>query len=170
MHEATEEPPELTEAELGEREELLRQGFSNWTRKDFNAFVRGCELFGRHDLVSVTSEVEGKTEKEVAKYASTFFQRFRELKDWEKVMRRIEQGESRIARREEIIGALSKKVGRTKNPWVSLRIEYGSGATRGKQYTEENDRFLVCMTNQLGYGRWDELRDEARLPPSPATT
>ena len=43
---------------------------------------------------------------------------------------------------------------------MQLRIDYGSAAARGKQFTEENDRFLICMTNQLGYGRWDELRTE----------
>ena len=64
----------------------IPQGFSDWKRADFNAFVRGCELFGRNDLASVTSEVEGKTEKEVAKYASTFFARYKEIKDWEKVL------------------------------------------------------------------------------------
>ena len=88
--------PPLTDTECNEKDELLRQGFSNWTRKDFNAFVRGCELWGRHDLQSVTSEVEGKSEKDVAKYASVFFERYREIKDWEKVMKRIEQGEGKI--------------------------------------------------------------------------
>ena len=27
------------------------------------------------------------------------------------------------------------------------------------------DRFLVCMTNQLGYGRWAELQREVRNAP-----
>ena len=78
------------------------------------------------------------------------------------VMRRIESGEAKIQQRIERASALGKKVSRTKNPWLTLRIDYGSAATRGKQYTEENDRFLVCMTHQLGYGRWEELRDEVR--------
>ena len=45
---------------------------------------------------------------------------------------------------------------------MTLRIEYGSGTAKGKQFNEENDRFLVCATNQLGYGRWEELRQEVR--------
>eukprot|EP00967_Tisochrysis_lutea_P064283 scaffold83210_cov27-Tisochrysis_lutea.AAC.1 len=77
-------------------------------------------------------------------------------------MRRIEQGEAKIQRRIEIANKLSKKVASFKNPWVTLRIDYGHGAGRGRQYSEENDRFLVCMTNQIGYDRWDELREEVR--------
>ena len=34
--------------------------------------------------------------------------------------------------------------------------------SRGKQFSEEEDRFLVCMTSHLGYGRWDELAREVR--------
>jgi SWI/SNF-related matrix-associated actin-dependent regulator of chromatin subfamily A member 5 len=70
-------------------------------------------------------------------------------------------GEQKIQRRAEISNYLSKKVTRTKNPWVQLRIDYG-GDRPGKGYSEEIDRFLVCMTNQLGFGRWEELRSEVR--------
>lgn len=69
-------------------------------------------------------------------------------------------GEARIQRREEIANALSTKVARTKNPWLNLRVNYGS--LKGKLYNEEEDRFLVCMTNQLGYGEWEALREEVR--------
>ncbi|KAL3926070.1 MAG: hypothetical protein SGPRY_003481 [Prymnesium sp.] len=67
-----------------------------------------------------------------------------------------------LQRGNEIANTLYKKVSRTKNPWVQLRIQYGSADARGKHYSEENDRFLVCMTNQIGYGRWDDLRAEVR--------
>jgi SWI/SNF-related matrix-associated actin-dependent regulator of chromatin subfamily A member 5 len=107
-------------------------------------------------------QVEGRKPQEVAKYASVFFSRYRELRDCDKVMRRIEQGETRIQRRIEIANALAKKVAGTKNPWVTLSIDYGAAGGRGKQFSEENDRFLVCMTNQIGYDRWDELREEVR--------
>ena len=48
-----------------ERDELLTQGFSNWMRRDFNAFVRACEKYGRHALADVAREIESKTEEEV---------------------------------------------------------------------------------------------------------
>lgn len=33
---------------------------------------------------------------------------------------------------------------------------------QGKAYTLEEDRFLIVMLHQLGYGAWDQLRDEVR--------
>ena len=41
------------------------QGFSDWSRRDFNQFVRMCGEYGRDDLDSICKEVEGKTEEEV---------------------------------------------------------------------------------------------------------
>ena len=37
------DPQPLTEEEVGERDALLGGGFSAWSRRDFNAFVRACE-------------------------------------------------------------------------------------------------------------------------------
>ena len=34
----------LTAAEEELKEQVLAQGFGAWSRKDFNAFVRGCEV------------------------------------------------------------------------------------------------------------------------------
>ena len=47
--------------------------------------------------------------------------------------------------------------------WRTLTLKYGNN--RGKLFTEEEDRFLVCMTNELGYGNWEELKREVRRCP-----
>ena len=57
---------------------------------------------------------------------------------------------------------LAKKVSQTKSPWVNLRIDYGGHRDTPKHFTEDEDRFLVCKTNELGFGRWEELRGEVR--------
>jgi SWI/SNF-related matrix-associated actin-dependent regulator of chromatin subfamily A member 5 len=44
---------------------LLDKGFSNWTRRDFAAFVRACEKHGRGALDLIARDVEGKSEEEV---------------------------------------------------------------------------------------------------------
>ena len=49
------------------------------------------------------------------------------------------------------------------NPWQTHSIKYGNNI--GKLFTEEEDRFLVCMTHELGYGKWDELKREVRRCP-----
>lgn len=48
-------------------------------RRDFNAFVRLSEKYGRKDIKSIAKEMEGKTEDEVRQYADVFWKRFGEL-------------------------------------------------------------------------------------------
>ena len=156
------EPPELTEKEAAEQKRLVEKGFATWRAADLKAFVRGCELYGRDDVAAVASEVEGKEEREVARYASVFFARYQELKDGQKLLAKIERGEALIQKRHEQQRVLAKKVSQTKSPWVNLRIDYGGHRDTHKHFTEDEDRFLVCKTNELGFGRWEELRVEVR--------
>ncbi|KAL9668942.1 hypothetical protein QQ045_006483 [Rhodiola kirilowii] len=161
------EPEELGDAltaeELEEKEQLLQQGFQSWSRRDFNAFIRACEKYGRKDLKSIASEIEGKTEEEVERYAKVFNERYKELNDYDRIIKNIERGEARINRKDEIMKAIGKKLDRYKNPWLELKIQYGQN--KGKLYNEECDRFMICMVHKLGYGNWDELKAAFRTSP-----
>ena len=44
---------------------MLQIGFADWNRRDFNAFVRAAEKYGRHALKEIASEIDGKTEEQV---------------------------------------------------------------------------------------------------------
>ena len=55
---------------------------------------------------------------------------------------------------------------RYKAPFHQLRIQYGTN--KGKNYTEEEDRFLICMLHKLGFDKenvYDELRGAVRQAP-----
>ena len=55
---------------------------------------------------------------------------------------------------------------RYRAPFHQLRIQYGTN--KGKNYTEEEDRFLVCMLHKLGFDKenvYDELRAAVRQAP-----
>ncbi|KAI5082083.1 hypothetical protein GOP47_0001826 [Adiantum capillus-veneris] len=153
----------FTLEEQEEKEQLLEEGFANWTRRDFNTYVRACEKYGRNDIRSIASEMEGKTEEEVERYAKVFKERYKELNDYDRIIKNIERGEARISRKDEIMRAIGKKLDRYKNPWLDLKIQYGQN--KGKLYNEECDRFMICMVNKLGYGNWDELKAAFRMSP-----
>merc|ERR1711862_879700 len=76
------------------------------------------------------------------------------------------KGESRIQRRALIKKALDAKIARYKAPFHQLRIAYGTN--KGKNYTEEEDRFLVCMLHKLGFDKenvYEDLRAAVRCAP-----
>lgn len=156
----------LTEEEIAEKEDLLQQGFTNWTRRDFNQFIKANEKYGREDLDNIAKEVEGKTPDEVESYADVFWERYQDLTDADRIIAQIEKGEQRIQRRQDIKRALEIKMSRYRAPFHQLRIAYGTN--KGKNYTEEEDRFLICMLHKLGFDRemvYDELKAAVRNSP-----
>merc|ERR1719219_2555770 len=116
------EAEELTEEEQEEKEELLTQGFSNWSKRDFNQFVRLHEKYGREDIDSISKEIEGKTPDEVIEYSKVFWERCQELQDIDRIMAQIEKGEAKIQRRALIRKALDAKIARYRAPFHQLRI------------------------------------------------
>jgi SWI/SNF-related matrix-associated actin-dependent regulator of chromatin subfamily A member 5 len=154
------DPQPLTEDEIAERDQLLKQGFSNWSKRDFQAFVRACARWGRRDLDNIYKDIDGKTDEEIKSYAKVFWERFSELNESDKWIKQIEAGEQKIQRQQDIMRALASKMSKSKNPWQDLKINYGPA--KGKAYTEEEDRFLICMMHKLGYGAWEEIKAEVR--------
>ncbi|KAL8505349.1 hypothetical protein ACS0TY_016552 [Phlomoides rotata] len=66
-------------------------------------------------------------------------------KKYDRIIKNIERGEARLARKDEIMKAIGKKLDRIKNPWVELKIHYGQN--KGKLYNEECDRFMERVTS-----------------------
>ena len=104
------EAESLNEDEQYEKEQLLQQGFCNWTKRDFNQFIKANEKYGRDDLEAICRDVEGKTPDDVMSYARVFWDRCHELTDVERIMSQIERGETKIHRRISIKKALDAKV------------------------------------------------------------
>ncbi|XP_066141375.1 chromatin-remodeling complex ATPase chain Iswi [Euwallacea fornicatus] len=156
----------LSEEEQQEKEHLLTQGFTNWSKRDFNQFIKANEKYGRDDIENIAKDVEAKTPEEVMEYSAVFWERCHELQDIERIMAQIERGEAKIQRRASIKQALDAKMARYRAPFHQLRLAYGNN--KGKNYTEEEDRFLVCMLHKLGFDRenvYEELRAAVRASP-----
>ncbi|KAL8157225.1 hypothetical protein AgCh_002076 [Apium graveolens] len=66
----------LTAEEQEEKEQLLEE-----RKKDFNSFIRACEKYGHNDVKGNASEMEGKTEEEVERYAEVFKERYKDLNE-----------------------------------------------------------------------------------------
>ena len=85
-------------------------------------------------------------------YAKVFWERSEELTDLDRVLSIIEKGEQKIQRKKDIRRALEAKMMRYRSPFHQLHIVYGTN--KGKNYTEEEDRFLVsvCVCVCVGGG------------------
>ncbi|GMK54535.1 hypothetical protein CspeluHIS016_0111210 [Cutaneotrichosporon spelunceum] len=153
MQEKIDNAEPLTEAEKEEKEELAGDGFADWQRRHFLAFIKGMERYGRDSFDKIAADMQDKTEDEVREYAKVFFDRYTELKDADKYMARIRAGEEKLRENVDKIAALHKKVKSYNYPMQELRVQYGQN--KGKSYSDEEDRFLLVRMHHHGLDRDD---------------
>lgn len=158
----------LNEEEQEEKDKLALQGFGDWNRRDFQQFINGSGRYGRNDYESIADEVDSKTPAEVKAYAKVFWQRYKEISDYPKYLKVIEDGEERMRKIENQRKMLRKKMSQYRVPLQQLKINYSVSTTNKKVYTEEEDRFLLVQLDKHGIdsdGIYETIRDEIRESP-----
>lgn len=96
-YEETGEP--LPADEANRKKELLSQGF-DWTKKDFQAYIKALEKVGRDDVKKVAALLKHKDD--VEKYHKVFWERVNELSDAEKIINSINRGQKRREKKYKI--------------------------------------------------------------------
>ncbi|ORX87384.1 hypothetical protein BCR32DRAFT_260626 [Anaeromyces robustus] len=156
----------LTEEEIAEKEKLLEQGFEKWGKRDFTTFIKANEKYGRENIEQIANDMDGKTFEEVQEYSKVFWKRYKELNDYEKIISNIEKGEAKLQKIQEIQDILTAKISNHRNPLQQLKIPYHQN--KGRNYTEDEDRYLLVSLARLGYGTEDvheKIRQECRNSP-----
>lgn len=82
-----------------EKQRLLDLAFTNWTKNDYYAFIRGNEKYGRTNFKKITDKVKTKTIDEVKTYSARFWKLIDTLEDGDKIKLQIEKGEELIEQR-----------------------------------------------------------------------
>uniref|UniRef100_A0A0N4ZN96 ISWI chromatin-remodeling complex ATPase ISW1 n=1 Tax=Parastrongyloides trichosuri TaxID=131310 RepID=A0A0N4ZN96_PARTI len=138
----------LTIEEQNLKKELIKQGYGNWGKKEFNHFIKACEKYGREDYEAITTEIGTKTYEEVVEYSKVFFERIHELHDCDRIIDQIVKGERAIERRIKNLRALELRVSKYKSPYFQFRINYLSGKSR--TWNEDQDRFILLKFLEYG--------------------
>jgi SWI/SNF-related matrix-associated actin-dependent regulator of chromatin subfamily A member 5 len=158
-----------------EKERLLAEGFPLWTRRDHKAFLVACERFlsdQREAIIREVQETADKPASEVQRYYDVFWSKGPEqLPEWRKIEEKIGRARSQLERRDAISRVVRDLVGREVaaklDPFKTVAVPYHAASKPPpvKGFSEEEDRWLVCMINALGYGNWEALKDEVRKAP-----
>ncbi|GAA5937174.1 uncharacterized protein JCM15063_002831 [Sporobolomyces koalae] len=144
----------LTDAEQQEKEELSQSGFSNWNKRDFQLFCRGTELHGRDDYENIAREVLTKTVEEVKEYSEVFWERSQELEEHDRLMARFSAADTKRAKEARVENLIKSKVASVPYPLQQMKIVY-SNQTKGKSYSDDEDRFLLVELAKYGMGKED---------------
>merc|ERR1711976_429032 len=83
------EPPDiprgngLTRKEAKKKREIIAEGFTSWTRADFENFIACNAAYGRSNVHLIATTVAGKKEDEVQRYYDVFWERYEEIDDYQ---------------------------------------------------------------------------------------
>ena len=160
----------LTEEEQTLKEQYTEAGFHDWSRRDFQQFVRAlenygwyvcalvcfivwpvvdpCPLFRTDDYDLLASEIQDKDPKAVKRYYTYFKKHWKELAEHPRIATRITEGEAKRNKRSNLEYLLTQKITSVKYPMQELELNYPT--TKGKVYSEEEDRYLLCRLNHYG--------------------
>ncbi|KIY43532.1 hypothetical protein FISHEDRAFT_53398 [Fistulina hepatica ATCC 64428] len=139
----------LTEEESVLKEEYVSQGFADWTRRDFQQFVRGLETYGwGAPYEDYASEIPDKTAADVEAYYKVFAKKWESLSEYPRIVARIAEGDAKRSKRENLENLLTEKIHSVSYPMQELELSYPT--TKGKVYNEEEDRYLLCRLYHYG--------------------
>ncbi|ADM12452.1 SNF2 DNA/RNA helicase [Encephalitozoon intestinalis ATCC 50506] len=114
-----EEGKSLSPDEVARKKELQSQGF-DWTKKDFQSYVKAMEKVGKDDVSKIAMLMKHKNDVEA--YHKVFWERVNELRDAEKIISSIEKSQKKMERRSKIremiegdFDSISAKLGKTRS-------------------------------------------------------
>ena len=160
-------PPLLSEEKQKEKERLLSEGFSSWSRLNYTAFWKSCARYGRKAYDKIALEV-GKSEVDVRTFSHAFWGDIGKSRisshEYEKTVKYIERGEKRINDLLKLERGTRVFVSLFDNPWEELEFVHVNCSD--KMFTAEEDRYLLCWTRKYGYGQWQAIKFAIRRHPN----
>lgn len=94
------------------------------------------------------AEIQDKTPEEVEAYYKVFAKKWKTLPEHQRIAQRISEGEAKRNKRDTLEYLLGKKINSVRYPMQELELNYPT--TKGKVYSEEEDRYLLCRLFHYG--------------------
>lgn len=154
---------ELPYPERQEKDKLLQTGHQDWMKQDYYNFIKGCERFGRESFEKITALIETKTPDEVKAYSEVFWAKILELPDGERLVKNIEKGEQGIESRRSALEILEYKC---QNVVHFEDLDFKDlvyNKYKSRVFTHLHDKFLIFMSNKVGYGNFSEIKTLTRI-------
>jgi SWI/SNF-related matrix-associated actin-dependent regulator of chromatin subfamily A member 5 len=165
-------PEEFTEEDEKYREELLKEGFKTWTKKDFTKFIHSAEMVGLDEPEQISNLMKTKTPEEVAKYIKVFQKRIDDLPNGDKIMDKINKCENEKNKNYENQSILDEYfnilIEDEENDlcdiFSKIKISYKEyknkkAINNNKElFNEEEDKYLICLLIKYGYRNWNPIK------------
>jgi len=160
-------PPLIDKEKQVEKNRLLAEGFADWGRSHYSAFVKASLKYGRNMYSKIAAEV-GKPQSMIEDYAIAFWdenvgkKRFTDA-EYDRTVKKIEGGEKKIHLIKVLEKATRTFLSLFDNPWREL--EFTTVNVKDKMFSLKEDRHLLCWAHKYGYGQWEAVKMAIRRSP-----
>ena len=164
-------PEEFTEKDEKYREELLKEGFKTWTKKDFTRFLQAAEMVGLDEPEQISHLMKTKTTEEVVKYIKVFKKKIDEFPNGDRIMARINKSENEKNKNneyqsiiDEYYNILIEDEDDFCDVFSKIKISYKEyknkkAINNNKElFNEEEDKYLLCLLIKYGYRNWNPIK------------
>ena len=147
----------LTKAEFKEMNSILKKGFPDWTKKEYDIFINDADLYGKKNIDKYVDDITTKTKEEIVKYSKVFWELIDSLPEGQRILKNIERKEKLERQKNHNSRLISKKCENLdKDEYESIKINFPPG-NHQSEFTYEDDQYLIFVTNKHGYGNWDDI-------------
>ena len=152
----------LTEEEFKEVCDILKSGYPEWTKQEYDIFVNGIDNYGKDGIEVIANEIKSKTLEEVKKYNETFWKLIDELPEGQRILKNKEKREKFEKQRNHNSLLIAKKCENIiDDEYENIKLSFPAGY-RQSEFTYEDDQYLIYVTNKCGYGNWDEILKDVK--------
>ena len=153
----------LTKAEFKEMNAILKKGFPDWTKKEYDIFVNLADLYGKKNIDKFVNDITTKSKEEIIKYSKVFWELINELPEGQRILKNIEKKEKQEKQKNYSSRLISKKCENLDgDEYSSIKINFPPG-NHQSEFTYEDDQYLIYITNKHGYGNWDDILKELKV-------
>lgn len=139
----------LTEEETRLKDSYLDQSFITWSRRDFTNFIHASARYGRDAYSQIAKSLGNKSEDEVMKYSTKFWDDYKEIEGYEKYISQIESSEKKYSKLLNQEALLDQKLEGLKDPLEDLNIHYPPNNSK-RVYSRIEDKFLLNSVRKYG--------------------
>jgi len=152
----------LTKAEFKEMSSILKKGFPDWTKKEYDIFVNDADLYGKKSIDIIAKDITTKTKEDIIKYSKVFWELIDELPEGQRILKNMEKKEKLEKQKNHSSRLISKKCENLgDDEYENIRINFPPG-NHQSEYSYEDDQYLIYVTNKYGYGNWDNIMREVK--------
>ena len=152
----------LTKAEFKEMNSILKKGFPDWTKKEYDIFINDADLYGKKNIDIYVKDITTKTKEEIVKYSKVFWELIDSLPEGQRILKNMERKEKLERQKNHNSRLICKKCENLdKDEYENIKINFPPG-NHQSEFTYEDDQYLIYVTNKYGYGNWDDIMKDLK--------